>query len=142
MGESEKHRSSVARIVDWLQAHPDLDPDVPLRIDSTEFPTASSPPSIGGYVPDVFFENSRNSLTVLGEAKTARDLETDRSRKQLQAFLEYLAVCPQALFILAVPWSVVNYAKQFLLSVRDHEGPAALTIVVLSELDARYVANQ
>lgn len=62
------------------------------------------PEMIGGYVPDIFAIDTPETCRIIGEAKTAADCETPRSRLQFVAFLKHLSCFPNGLFYLAVPW--------------------------------------
>ncbi|WP_146208938.1 hypothetical protein [Azospirillum sp. TSO22-1] len=64
---------------------------------------ANRPPSIGGFLPDVFASDLPATFEVVGEAKTFPDLESERSARQIRAFLDHLAVRPASTFYLAVP---------------------------------------
>jgi hypothetical protein len=62
------------------------------------------PTLIGGYVPDIFAIDTPETCRIIGEAKTAPDCETPRSRLQFIAFLTHLSWFPNGLFYLSVPW--------------------------------------
>ena len=61
------------------------------------------PPSVGGYLPDLFASDLPATFEVIGEAKTPIDLETERSARQIRAFLDHLAVRRGSTFYLSVP---------------------------------------
>ena len=61
------------------------------------------PQRIGNYLPDLYAEDVPRTFVVIGEAKTQLDLVSPRSRRQLGAFLRYLALYDTAFFYLAVP---------------------------------------
>jgi len=92
---------------------------------------AEKPPRIGGYVPDVFATDAPTTITIVGEAKTESDLETDHSREQLVAFLQYLGARQRGVLVLAVPWQVRATAKNLLASLqRQHRCNHVATIVI------------
>jgi hypothetical protein len=62
------------------------------------------PTLIGGFVPDIFAIDTPETCRIIGEAKTAPDCETPRSRLQFIAFLTHLSHFPNGLFYLSVPW--------------------------------------
>jgi hypothetical protein len=61
------------------------------------------PFSIGGYTPDLFASDLPTTFEVVGEAKSASDLETERSGRQIRAFLDHLSLRPDSSFYLSVP---------------------------------------
>jgi hypothetical protein len=61
------------------------------------------PLTIGGFLPDLFASDLPVTFEVVGEAKTFPDLESDRSARQIRAFLDHLAVRSGSNFYLAVP---------------------------------------
>src|SRR5271166_1422041 len=61
------------------------------------------PHVIGGYVPDVFAIDTPETCRIIGEAKTALDCETERSRLQFIAFFSHLSRFPNGRFYLCVP---------------------------------------
>lgn len=72
------------------------------------------PQPIGGFVPDVFAVDAPETCRIVGEAKTPLDLETVRSRTQIEAFLTHLSRFPNANFYLAVPLLYRNRAESLL----------------------------
>ena len=86
---------------------------------------------IDGYVPDVFVTDVPITTTLIGEAKTRRDLETDRSRRQITAFLSYLANTPQGIFVLSVPMLAGTTARHILSELNEPFLCAATKTVVL-----------
>jgi hypothetical protein len=88
---------------------------------------ADRPPNIGGFQPDLFASDVPSTFRILGEAKTPYDLETDRSRRQLMAFFDHLALYPGSRLYLAVPFLTAPRARYILKSVRrpEHDGVTA-----------------
>jgi len=72
------------------------------------------PQPIGGFIPDVFGIDTPETCRIVGEAKTPLDLETARSRSQIEAFLAHLSRFPNANFYLAVPLLYRNRAESIL----------------------------
>ncbi|HVL40000.1 MAG TPA: hypothetical protein VM328_11475 [Fimbriimonadaceae bacterium] len=71
------------------------------------------------------------TTTLIGEAKTQQDLETDHSRQQISAFLDYLASTPRGIFVLAVPFAAGATARRLIAELRTPYGEAPTSIVVL-----------
>jgi hypothetical protein len=88
------------------------------------------PPSISGFTPDLFASDLPATFEVLGEAKTPLDLETERSVRQISAFLDHLAVRPESSFYLSVPAFSKARAQAFLNRlIRDQHRTIRIEVV-------------
>lgn len=92
---------------------------------------SEKPPRIEGYVPDVFITDIPATMTLIGEAKTRHDVETDHSRRQISAFLSYLSKTPGGIFVLSVPLIAGPIARRLIYGVNQSFHAAATRIVVL-----------
>lgn len=88
------------------------------------------PLPISGFTPDVFASDVPATFRVVGEAKTPADLETERSRRQLLAFLDHLALYSGSAFYLAVPFPSAPRARALLRSVQMPEHQAVAVEVL------------
>jgi hypothetical protein len=79
------------------------------------------PPTIGCFTPDVFASDVPATFHLIGEAKTRDDIETERSRRQLTAFLDHLSLHPPSALLIAVPFNVAPRARQLIRSMRRAE---------------------
>lgn len=117
MAESIRHLSLVRAILDYVsRKHRDIG-YLALLHDLPGVIGTEKPPRVGGFVPDVYAVNVPCTLTIIGEAKTTVDLEAERSRKQMRAFIEFLARKERGIFVLAVPWQAVPRARGVVASV-------------------------
>lgn len=89
------------------------------------------PGMIGGYVPDIFAIDSPETCRIIGEAKTAADCETPRSRLQFMAFLSHLSHFPNGLFYLAVPWFYRVRARNLIDATAQAAGASAVKVQVI-----------
>lgn len=103
MPESAQHARLVKAIVSHAERRLGNVTDIVVREDAVRPIRGERPPQIAGFTPDVFATDVPTTKTLIGEAKTAADLENKRSRAQIAAFLEYLAHTSGGLFVLAVP---------------------------------------
>lgn len=87
---SKAHEELVDMILKWLDQK-DLGADAQIFSDSVGVLGGAKPKKIGGYIPDVFCTIPGIGHTIIGDAKTPKDLETRHSRKQFEAFAGYLA---------------------------------------------------
>jgi ATP-dependent helicase YprA (DUF1998 family) len=94
------------------------------------------PPMIGGYVPDVYVTNVPTTFTVIGEAKTRKDLETEHSQAQVRAFLRFLAHTSGGVFILSVPLAAGATARR-IVNIASKEIPSPPRTIVLDGMQQR-----
>ena len=134
MSESLTHQHLVRHLVGWLQnqvediAHGSIYSDLPTDAG------IERPPQLSGYVPDVLCRIRTKSTLYVGEAKTARDLETDHSRKQFSAFLAYLARIEPGTLVIAVPWHTVNRARSLIKFIQQQTDTIPVKVIVLDQL--------
>ena len=110
MPESNIHQSLVARLVQDVLLAMGRDSMV-YRVDGTQS-LGNAPPTLNGHRPDVYAFN--RSISVVGEAKPPNDLESERTWRQLNAFVEYVASSPSRHLVLAVHWETSLTAKGIL----------------------------
>ena len=60
--------------------------DILVREDALRPLRGERPPKLAGFMPDVYATDVPTTKTLVGEAKTAADLETKHSRAQISAF--------------------------------------------------------
>ena len=106
MPESARHARLVEAIVAHAEHRLGKSTEILVREDAVRPRRGERPPKVSGFTPDVYATDVPTTMTLIGEAKTAADLDTRHSRAQIAAFLEYLAHTPGGLFVLAVPITV------------------------------------
>jgi len=111
MSESGTHIRLVRLIVDWIKTRHAATPGLCIFCDCPPVLETEKPTPIEGFFPDVAAATTPPALTLIGEAKTIQDLETPRSYQQLSAFLRFLSVRPEPIFIMATPWQATATAK-------------------------------
>lgn len=124
MPESAMHADLVKAILAF--AARELGPlaDIAVREDSVRPLRNERPPRISGYTPDVYAVDVPTTRTLIGEAKTRIDLETEHSRRQIAAFLGYSAYSTGGIFVLAVP-AIARPAARSLVKRLVSANPAA-----------------
>ena len=136
MSESATHVRLVEVMVDYVNREfCELD-NVSLYVDTSAIKSRALPPRIGGYVPDIFARDVPQTRTLIGEAKTRQDLETERSHQQLHAFLEYLCHTPNGIFVLCVP-TIARATARVLLNEINVSLPGNETITVVLDPSGR-----
>lgn len=136
MPESSQHQDLIVRTIDHVGQRFGGLYSLRIRHDLPQLIGSDKPPRIGGFTPDIYAFDTPLTLTIIGEAKTPQDLETDHSRSQLKAFIEYLIGQPRGVFILAVNFTRTPAARRVLSTVRRQVGrpDPNLEIFVLDEL--------
>ena len=135
MAESNTHIRLVAALVSWIAEEFFQGQRGCLLVDSPESPVTAKPCGIAGYLPDVIGQGLPGGAVVIGEAKTAGDLENQHTREQLDAFLRYCAARPGSAFVFAVPWHMTRFARALLLSIKRTCGCECVSAVVLEQLE-------
>ncbi len=134
MGESESHTKLVKEIVTWICSnHLHGDPGF-IFADLPDNPPSKKPPVINNFIPDVFVPESSGVALIIGEAKTARDLENRHTRSQIETFLRRCALTNNAILIMAVPWDLVRSARLLLRKLKIETGAHDVNIIVLERL--------
>lgn len=131
MPESAAHAYLVQAIILYAEREFGDLADVAVQEDAVRPVRGERPPRIEGYVPDVFATDVPTTTTLIGEAKTQHDIETDHSHRQIFAFLSYLSKTPKGIFVLSVPLVAGATARRFLSEINRPFSTAATRTVVL-----------
>lgn len=111
MGETAGHRILVEYLGEFVIKEYRSHPTLAVDLDFDNRPDSPRPPNINGNIPDLFARDALGKVEVVGEAKTASDLDTIRSYNQIENFLQYVFSNNQASFILCVPWQLEIFAE-------------------------------
>lgn len=131
MGESTSHRHLVKALVQGiLELHPDVG-KAQLYIDSDEHKSNGLPPSIFGHIPDVYLRERNSKYTVIGEAKTAKDIESRRSRSQYTAYVKWAVSHQPTSIVIATPWHCMAAAKNCLWNICVREKATSIDVLIL-----------
>lgn len=124
-GESKRHVYLVEKLIQEVERRHYHPRGLMIFADHHRF-GSDRPQTISGFTPDVFACDLPATFRILGEAKTPVDLESVRSRRQMTAFLDHLALYQKSTFYLAVPYFTAPRARFILKSIRrpEHEGVA------------------
>lgn len=115
MGESFNHVQLVQQIIEHVHR---IDPQALILADTSIFEAKSRPHKIGGHVPDVYARIDKLNQTIIGEAKTRKDLENEHAMSQFRAYLSYCAANPRTSLVLAVPWDMRGFVHNLLNRLR------------------------
>lgn len=131
MSESVQHIRLVQAILAYVRREFANLTALAIFDDTAEPTRGEKPPRIYGYVPDVYAVNVPPTTTIIGEAKTRSDLETQRSRAQIAGFLDFLSVKANGVFILAVPFSAAATARTVVTTAQRGLRPSETRVVIL-----------
>lgn len=131
-GESSRHSVLVERLIAVVKSKHSAPRGMLILADHRAFGD-DRPPQIGGFTPDVFASDVPETFRVLGEAKTPGDLESERSFRQIAAFLDHLSLRAPSTFYLAVPWLFVPRAQYLIRSLRREEH-AGVCVQVIADI--------
>jgi hypothetical protein len=134
MAESSAHQILVERLVQWMQRNIS-NSDIPVvLVDSPTTTAGNKPPAIGGYNPDVFCRTIGREHVLIGEAKTAGDIENKHSRDQFRAFLVYLKQFQSGTLVVAVPWRAVGQVMSLIRFLQRETDTVVVKTVFLDKL--------
>lgn len=111
--ESDKHRELIGQIGLWIRWKFPEAKDF-IDDDSDGALGRPRPPSIAGYRPDAFVLGGAQRTTIVGEAKTANDLDSEHSRRQLEAYIAYLSTFSDGVLVVSTQWQARRTAMSLL----------------------------
>jgi len=131
MPESATHLRLVQQLLHWIEAHDFNKQSSLIYVDDPSRVAADKPPRILGYLPDVYWKTFGGQSALIGEAKSAYDVESRHSRKQFASFLSHLRSIEEGTLLIAVPWHVVPQAKSLIRAIqRDTDSITVRTIFI------------
>jgi len=95
------------------------------------------PPLINGSRPDVFARDLGASLSIIGEAKTANDIDNPHTCEQLISFFDYLGHLPSAELWMGVPWLCAGTAMRICTHARARSSAPNVVIRVVAFMMGR-----
>ena len=134
MGESSSHIRLVDALVRWVAVNCFAGDAGHILIDSPKSSASAKPPRLNGFVPDVYANDGKRVQLVIGEAKTACDLENAHTRGQLSAFVMRCAQADESLFVLAVPWHTERFARSLVRKIQNQVDASNVRVIVLGKL--------
>lgn len=134
MSESSKHAELVQVIVRYIKREHGHLAALGILDDVAGPLHAEKPSRIAGYVPDVFALDAPMTVVIVGEAKTANDLESEHSLNQIKAYMSYLGQQHNGILVLAVPWQATRRAHTIVERLRIPTGAQSIRAVILDDL--------
>lgn len=114
MSESIQHEQCLRGAEAYIRELAALRADIVVYRDVREALPGSRPPLIGGFRPDIFIRLWQDSSFFIGEAKSAGDITSPRTRSQIAAFLAEVERDPLGNLVLCVPFTEVPTARALL----------------------------
>lgn len=115
MPESSKHMMFVEKL--FIEAQKIIPNEYHVLIYSDKPESTEKPPRTkNGFVPDLFY--SHKGILIIGEAKTAEDVEREHSLSQYESYFEEaLKFEGKAILLFASPWFTKNSLKNIVRSL-------------------------
>lgn len=132
MSESEHHRSLVQALATEISADPVWCWPPVIYCDIQNGIALDVPPIIGCNRPDVFARDLVSAISIIGEAKTANDIDNQHTFDQLASFFDYLRSQPQGELWMGVPWLNAGTAMRVCTNMRKKTAAQHIPIRVLS----------
>ena len=93
---------------------------------------AKPPRTTGNFVPDMFYKDS--DLMIIGEAKTADDVDRKHSLSQYENYFDDLSSFDgRSIIVFSVPWYTKNTIKNIARRLRIKKNPS-IEIYVITEI--------
>jgi len=134
MPESATHQFLVQQLVQWVSINCLDSKNSVLLVDEPARTAIDKPPNLSGYTPDVYWKSLEGNRVIVGEAKSAHDVESRHSRRQYESFLLHLSRVESGTLLIAVPWHVVNQAKSLVRAIQRGSGFSNVETVFLDQL--------
>jgi hypothetical protein len=136
MGESKSHMHLVELLAEWIATNL-LEGDYEhMLIDFPDRPAQRKPPKIYGYIPDIYISHSSQYSLIIGEAKTASDIESRHTIDQINSYLRRCAQSDRALLVMAVPWFCVGGANSTIRYCKNKTGFTEVKSIVIEKLSS------
>jgi hypothetical protein len=132
LGESQAHHDLVQRAYRYISGRFPPHRGFATFLDAPDTPRGEKPPRLRGFVPDVLAMDVPTTMHVVGEAKTAEDLERSHTTAQLLAYLRHLRI-RTGILVMAVPWVAVPTARRVVASAVAATEATNVEIVVVND---------
>lgn len=102
--------------------------------------TDGCPPSLERVRPDVYARENVTKHVIIGEAKTAKDLDNDHTLHQLVAYFQHLALQQSGELVMAVPFHLAGAAHRLCNLARRLSGAPTVPFVITGWMFGSQVA--
>ncbi len=129
MSESDAHAALIWATLGVIRRRFDGTP-LAIRADVPQTGDFAATFAIGGFRPDVYVKQTGHGIVVIGEAKTARDIDNLHTRTQFKEFLEHLCTVPDGTLWVSVPLQRAGEALRVLRGVRREAKAEKVKLIV------------
>ncbi len=136
MAESRDHMIYVDCLYDFVCSLVPESTRVLIHVDKPD--SVSKPPKISdGFVPDLFYMHE--NLLIIGEAKTANDIETKHILNQYSSYCRETELFGgDSVIVMSVPWHTVKTVKNIYRRLKK-SSDLKVAIYVISEMGVEVV---
>lgn len=132
MSESDHHRGLVKELAGDIAGDARwLKPPI-IYIDLHEGTSGAPPPVIGENRPDVYARDLTTGRAIIGEAKTAGDIDNLHTCDQLSSYFQHLYSQSEGELWIAVPWMSAGTALRVGKLVRQQTKAYSIPICVVA----------
>lgn len=132
MSESDHHRSLVQALEKEISIDPIWQNHPIIFSDIRNGVALDVPPAIGSYRPDLFARDISTQLVIIGEAKTANDIDNQHTFDQLASFFDFLLSQRQGELWMGVQWLNAGTAIRVCTHIRKKMSAEHIPVRVLS----------
>lgn len=128
VAESDLHRQLVERLYAYMNEVSAS--RLACSVDSSTHWPVETPPLLEGHRPDVYAVEHDTRRVLVGEAKTAGDIDNRHTRSQLAVYFSHVLQEPCGEVWVAVPLASSGTALRVCRSVRSHIGAKQIPLVI------------
>ena len=132
MSESEHHRDLVRALAEEIASDPSWSIPPILYCDIQDGFSGAVPPVAGLNRPDVLARDISTSRAVIGEAKTAQDIDNQHTFEQLASYFGYLRAQAEGELWMGVPWLSAGMAIRVSTLARKRTNSLGIPIRVVA----------
>jgi hypothetical protein len=130
MTESYHHRILVEALADEIAINPFwISPPI-IYADTGDGQSGSSPIIVGSNRPDVLARDLATPRYIVGEAKTASDIDNRHTFEQLASYFDFLRCQAEGELWMGVPWMSAGMATRICTLVRSHTASTQIPICI------------
>lgn len=142
MSESDHHRSLVKALGGDIVSDSRWNKPPIIYIDLRDGISGEVPPAIGANRPDAFARDLSTGRTIIGEAKTAVDIDNQHTCDQLSSYFLYLQSQAEGELWMAVPWMSAGTALRVSKLMRQQTKAYSIPICVVSYMIGSIVVRR
>jgi len=135
MSESDLHKQLVAAIVPHIALR--VSAGGLLFVDGAHDLSDGCPPTLSSVRPDIFARGRITKDVIIGEAKTAGDIDNGHTFEQLQIYFDYLAHEQSGELWLSVPYDAAGLGHRVCRQVRRAAGRESVSFAVFGWMFGR-----